>query len=114
LPRFPNELGEDYIPLEAGVWDAVSFSKGCYIGQEIIARMESRNQLAKRLMRLAVVGGAPAPGEALRFGNQPAGKLTSVAGAHALGYVRSALIEAGRVLETEAGQVEILAQVQLK
>lgn len=114
LPRFPNELGEDYIPLEAGVWDAVSFSKGCYIGQEIIARMESRNQIAKRLMRLDVVSGAPEPGADLRFGNDAAGKLTSVAGAHALGYVRSVVAENGRVLETAAGQVKILAPVHLK
>ena len=37
LPRFGREITDDYIPLEAGLWDDVSFSKGCYIGQEIIA-----------------------------------------------------------------------------
>ena len=40
-----SELSEDYLPLEAGLWDSISFSKGCYTGQEIIARMESRHQL---------------------------------------------------------------------
>ena len=62
MPRFPNELNEDYIPLEAGVWEAVSFRKGCYVGQEIIARMESRGQLARRLVRLSVERGEPLAG----------------------------------------------------
>lgn len=48
-PRFGFELTQDYIPLEADLWDDVSFDKGCYIGQEIIARMESRGKLAKKL-----------------------------------------------------------------
>ncbi|HRO91299.1 MAG TPA: glycine cleavage system protein T, partial [Promineifilum sp.] len=48
LPRFGHELTLDYIPLEANLWADVSFNKGCYVGQEIIARMESRGKLAKR------------------------------------------------------------------
>src|SRR5260370_738762 len=48
LPGNP-ELTEDYIPLEANLWPAVDFQKGCYIGQEIIARMASRGTLARRL-----------------------------------------------------------------
>ena len=45
-------MTESYIPLEANLWAAVSFTKGCYIGQEIIARMESRGKLARRLVGL--------------------------------------------------------------
>ncbi len=41
-PGAGRELTTDYIPLELGLWDEVSFTKGCYTGQEIIARMESR------------------------------------------------------------------------
>jgi len=48
-PEAGHELTEDYIPLETDLWSAVSFNKGCYIGQEIIARMESRGKLARRL-----------------------------------------------------------------
>jgi tRNA-modifying protein YgfZ len=51
-PGAGRELTTDYIPLEAGLWDEVSFSKGCYTGQEIIARMESRNRLAKTMVKL--------------------------------------------------------------
>ena len=57
------ELSSDYIPLEVGLWDEVSFSKGCYTGQEIIARMESRERLAKTIVKLDLsdMVAAPAP-----------------------------------------------------
>ncbi len=48
-PEAGHELTEAYLPLEADLWSAVNFTKGCYIGQEIIARMESRGKLARRL-----------------------------------------------------------------
>jgi aminomethyltransferase len=51
-PRFGRELSEDYIPLEAGLKWAVNFNKGCYVGQEIIARMDTYQRLAKRLVVL--------------------------------------------------------------
>ncbi len=51
-PAAGHELTEAYLPLELDLWDAVSFSKGCYIGQEILARMESRGKLARRLRGL--------------------------------------------------------------
>ena len=97
-PAFPNEIGEDYIPLEAGLLSAISFSKGCYIGQEIIARMESRGQLAKKLVRLSVTNGGDGvqPGDRLLAQSADVGGLTSIAPsaapgvALALGYVRTA------------------------
>jgi aminomethyltransferase len=101
-PRFPNEIGEDYIPLEAGLRAAVSFSKGCYIGQEIIARMDSRGQVAKRLMRLRIDGPVSA-GEALLADGAAAGTLTSVAGADGLGFVRAAHTAMGTALKTAIG-----------
>lgn len=63
-----HELGQEYIPLETGLLDAVSFTKGCYVGQEIIARMESRGRLAKRLMGLRL---ATDPSTSLRAGDRP-------------------------------------------
>ncbi|MEI7467121.1 MAG: hypothetical protein WCL57_02730 [Chloroflexota bacterium] len=100
----PNEINEDYIPLEAGLWGAVSFNKGCYIGQEIIARMEARGQLAKKLMCLQTQVGA-AVGDDLISGNDNVGKLTSVTpnGTYALGYVRSAFAHQGQKLKTHTG-----------
>ena len=52
MPGVDCEISGKYIPLEVGLWDAVSFNKGCYIGQEIIARMESRGKLAKKIIGL--------------------------------------------------------------
>lgn len=108
LPRFGRELTLDYIPLEANLWDDVSFHKGCYVGQEIIARMESRGKLAKRLTRLRPEAPVAAATEIVA-GARPAGVITSAAdgaaGPVALGYVRSGLPGEGMVLS--AGGVEL-------
>lgn len=70
------ELNEEYIPLELGLWDEVSFHKGCYTGQEIIARMESRAKLARALVRLHLEAFVPAPAPVSHQG-VPVGTLTS-------------------------------------
>jgi tRNA-modifying protein YgfZ len=102
-----RELSTEYIPLETGLHDAVSFSKGCYVGQEIIARMESRNRLAKRLMGLRLQN-AIAPGGNLRFEGREAGDLTSVAisprlGPIGLGYVRTVAAAPGTIVQLPDG-----------
>lgn len=99
-PTFPNEISEDYIPLEAGLWDAVSFSKGCYIGQEIIARMESRNQMAKRLVQLAL---NVSPNDDAVSNAVVA--VTSQTDRVALAYVRSAFANVGQILRLDDGHV---------
>ena len=92
--RAGAEYSEHYIPLETGLLDAISFTKGCYVGQEIIARMESRGRMARRLcgLRLDAPIAAPAP---LWHAGADAGTLTSAVvsprfGPIALGYVRTA------------------------
>ncbi|HLY27233.1 MAG TPA: hypothetical protein VKQ72_12885 [Aggregatilineales bacterium] len=102
LPGAGHELTEDYIPLEANLWDSVSFSKGCYIGQEIIARMESRNRLARTLVSLRLNAPVPA-GAALEGSEGQRGIVTSVAtiedGTHVsvvgLGFVKPELAAVG-------------------
>ena len=71
-----RELTPEYIPLELGLWDEVSFNKGCYTGQEIIARMESRNKLARVLMRISLSQFADA-GTPLFYGGKNVGEITS-------------------------------------
>lgn len=108
-----RELSTDYIPLETGLTDAVSFRKGCYVGQEIIARMESRNRLAKRLMGLRLSQPA-VPGGKLAYEGKEAGDLTSVAesprfGLIGLAYVRTAAATPGTLVEVAAGvQAEVI------
>ena len=99
---FGRELSQEYIPLETGLLDAVSFTKGCYVGQEIIARMESRNRLAKQLRGLRLTQPVAAPAK-LEVGGKESGDLTSVVvspryGPIALAYVRSAHAEPGSVV----------------
>ena len=60
VPRFGVELHEKVIPLEAGFEDAIAYAKGCYLGQEIIARLDSRGQAAK-MLRALTLGGSEAP-----------------------------------------------------
>jgi folate-binding protein YgfZ len=114
LPRFGRELTQEYIPLEANLWDDVSFKKGCYIGQEIIARMESRGRLAKKLMKLRPAEGIEV-GVELMAGDKKAGVVTSAAdgpkGPVALGYVKTAVLEGEGALVLAAGStaVQLLA-----
>ena len=110
-PRFGHELTQDYIPLEANLWDDVSFNKGCYIGQEIIARMESRNRLAKKLVKLTLA--APvATDSPLTANGKNGGTLTSAAmgpnGSVALGYVKTAVLENNS--EIVVGETAVLLQ----
>jgi aminomethyltransferase len=99
---FGRELSQEYIPLETGLLDAVSFTKGCYVGQEIIARMESRGRLAKRLCGLRLSHPVVAPAK-LQVDGRDAGDLTSAVvsprfGPIALAYVRTAYAEPGTVV----------------
>lgn len=75
-----REVSSDYIPLEVGLWDDLHFSKGCFTGQEIIARMESRQKVARTLVTLALSQMVDAPASVLYEGRE-IGTLTSTAAA---------------------------------
>ena len=82
VPAMGAELTDDTIPAEAGQWliDAsVSFTKGCYTGQELVARIDSRGGNVPRPVRLLVVDGEfpVAPGAEIRADGQPVGTVTS-------------------------------------
>lgn len=99
-PRLGQELTNSYIPLEAGLWDDVSFNKGCYVGQEIIARMESRGKLAKRLVQLAAAKPLEA-GTTIKADGRDVGSITSSAGKTALGYVKTTALDKGLPLTAD-------------
>lgn len=113
-PAPRRELSTEYIPLESGLYDAISFTKGCYVGQEIIARMESRRRLAKRLMGLQLEH-ALAPGGHLQHEGREAGDLTSVAlsprfGPIALAYVRTfAAVPGTRIQLPDGSRATVVA-----
>jgi tRNA-modifying protein YgfZ len=95
-PRFGRELDERVLPAEAGLDErAISFTKGCYPGQEPVARLHYRGHANRSLRVLAVEQDvAPAPDAELRHEGKPVGRVTSAvrdpeAGVVALAYVRS-------------------------
>ena len=108
LPRWGPELGDAYNPLEAGLTESVSWTKGCYIGQEVVARLWTYHKVQRFLVSLTFQGendARPAPGAALHVGDARVGALTSVAyspGAGALlglGYLRAAHATVGQAVE---------------
>ena len=110
-----HELTEDYNPLEANLWDFISFNKGCYIGQEVVARLNAYDKVQRHLARLSWQDGDnPARGDALYADGRRIGELTSVAPPECgrsvgLGYVRKAHAEPGVRLHTDAG-VEVAVE----
>ncbi len=114
-PRFGHEISQNYIPLEANLWSDVSFNKGCYTGQEIIARMESRGRLAKKLVRLKAAEPLGV-GSELTANGKKAGIITSEAtgpkGILALGFVKTktlpASIEENEQLVLQAGSIPVV------
>ena len=114
-PEFGHELTDEYIPLEAGLWPDVSFTKGCYTGQEIIARMESRHQLARQLVGL-LFEAEVAPGSTLRLEGSEVGRVTSVArspdrGWIGLGYLKPGQVSEGQLVQCSGEAASATARV---
>jgi len=92
-PLFGRDVDDDTIPQETGlVTEAVSFTKGCFVGQELVARIDSRGRVNRMLRRLTIRGLAPPSGASLAFGDVFVGTLGTVVpvdgGAEALAVVR--------------------------
>jgi folate-binding protein YgfZ len=111
IPEAGHEITEDFNPWEARLDAAISLTKGCYIGQEVVARLNTYDKVNKRLARLELVTGgsslpaAWAPGSKLSFEGHDVGVLTSVAGDFvtgrpiALGLVKMSWLEEGTLLD---------------
>jgi folate-binding protein YgfZ len=79
LPASGHELTEEHNPLEAGLRGAISFTKGCYVGQEVIARLNTYGKVSRALVRLELEPDAPvpAPGAAVLHDGSAIGAVTS-------------------------------------
>jgi folate-binding protein YgfZ len=87
-PMFGRELDDRVLPAEAGLDErAISFTKGCYPGQEPIARQHYRGKVNRRL-RVLEVAGTPAPETPVVHGEKEVGRVTSAVDGRALAYVR--------------------------
>jgi tRNA-modifying protein YgfZ len=88
IPRWGREIDERILPAEAGLDEThISFTKGCYPGQEPIARQRYRGKVNRKLRVLDVEGEAE-PGDELQLEGKTVGRITSAVEGVALGYVR--------------------------
>lgn len=78
IPSVPCDIGPTDLPQEAGLENtAISFTKGCYLGQEVMARLKSMGQVRRQLRRVRGTGAAPVHGTALFQGAKKVGEIRS-------------------------------------
>ncbi|ATB28543.1 YgfZ/GcvT domain-containing protein [Melittangium boletus] len=112
VPRYGQDMVDTTIPLEANLTHAISYNKGCYIGQEVIARATFRGHMNRKLAGLRLGADGAAPGTELKKDGKKVGWLTTVTrspGANesrALGYVHRDHLEPGTVLTVGEGPGE--------
>lgn len=121
VPRFGADMDETNLAPEAVDTRAISYAKGCYIGQEVIARVRTYGQVAKSLRGFKFASEAkeaPAKGAKLFIGDKEIGHITSAAWSPvlqkmvALGYIRREANQPGAAieLETAAGRIPVRAE----
>ena len=115
IPWYGVDMDEARIPLETGLEEAISYSKGCYIGQEVVARATFRGQVNRKLMGLLLSSGEPAQGGDKIFRNgREVGWVTDSAyspglrRAIALAYIRKEAWEPGTsvAVDSSAGRTD--------
>ena len=117
LPRLGRELTQRYNPWEAGLGRAIHLDKGCYIGQEVIARLDTYDKVKQHLvgLRLSLAAAElPATGQPLCADGREVGHITSAAhsprfGPIALAYVRRRACAEGTVLDAGGAQATVVS-----
>ncbi|MBI3645883.1 MAG: aminomethyl transferase family protein, partial [Acidobacteriales bacterium] len=115
IPWFGYDFDDKVIPHEAGLETShISYTKGCYTGQEIVERVRSRGHANRRRVRLQFLGmELPPSGTKLTAAGQDAGAVTSAAFSTQLGrvlgmaYVRREFSETGSVVQWSGGEAEV-------
>jgi glycine cleavage system T protein len=118
IPWYGSDMDETNFLQEAGLERAASFTKGCYIGQETVARIKYRGHVNRHLVGLYIHGAeVPAPGATLLFEQKEVGRITSAVWSPALnrpialGYVRRERKEPRTVLEVNTPKGVATAEV---
>jgi folate-binding protein YgfZ len=111
-PAFGVDFGATTYPQEAGLDSAVSFQKGCYLGQEVVCMLENRGQLSRALVRLST-DALVAPGaKVLDADGAEVGAVTSAIdapdGALALAYVKRVALGEGKALRIGGGAARVI------
>lgn len=116
IPRFGVDMDENTLAPEAVAEKAISYSKGCYIGQEVIARIRTYGQVAKALrgLRFEPTAGVPKAGDKISHEGKEVGWITSavfsprLGRSIALGYVRKECNQIGACLTVNDSRAEIV------
>ena len=112
IPRFDVDFSDRNLPQETNLERALNFTKGCYIGQEIVERIRSRATVHRSLLQFELQGEAPAlgPGEKLelRAGDAAIGELTSVARIEAPGIAKTLALGVARIEALENSETEAI------
>jgi folate-binding protein YgfZ len=118
IPLFGTDMDESHFPLEAGLHSAVSFNKGCYIGQEYVARLAHRGHLNRKLVGLELdAPHVPSPKDEVVGDDGPMGHVTSATDSPALGhpvalgYVHRDYFEAGTTVAVRGKRGDSAAKV---
>ncbi len=118
VPEYGKDMDESVIAPETGLENAISFDKGCYVGQEIVARAHWRGRINRRFSGFLFDGQPPEPGEIFSHEGAPVGRITSSGfspdfGAVALGYIRREHGESGAAVKTGNGCEGKVAELPL-
>ncbi len=112
-----NEWNEKFNPLEAGLISWIDFKKGCYIGQEVIARLDSQNKIQKEMIKLKFEK-KPEPGSLIFFQEKEIGIVTSSSDflqehyAIGIGYLKKDMIKSENQFVTKSENQEIQTQIR--
>ena len=115
IPEYGQDIRERDLPQETEQQRALNFSKGCYIGQEIVERIRSRGAVHRKFTGFEVQGALPAPGAKIQADGKDVGEITSVAmlplgeneRAVALGYVRREFAAPGKELQVGGARLVV-------
>jgi folate-binding protein YgfZ len=116
-PRYGQDIRERDLPQETEQQRAVHFSKGCYIGQEIVERIRSRGNVHRKFTGFEVQGALPGLGTKIQSDGRDIGEITSVASlpigggerSVALGYIRREIAIPGKQVQAGGTQLAVAA-----
>jgi aminomethyltransferase len=117
IPRYGQDIRERDLPQETEQNRAVHFSKGCYIGQEIVERIRSRGNVHRKFMGFEVQGALPVVGAKIQVDGRDFGEITSIASLPvadrqrlvALGYIRREIATPGKQFQVGSAQLSVAA-----
>ena len=126
IPRYGIDIRERDLPQETEQERALNFSKGCYVGQEIVERIRSRGQVRRKFTGFEVNGPLPSPGSKVLVDGKEVGEITSAASLPlsggerrvALGYIRREVSDArqasgGRRERRRRGEPAVRRSIQV-